>query len=803
MAKVVGIDLGTTNSVAAIIKSGAHVSLNRENERLTRSVVGTYRDTILVGAPAVNRGRLAPQDTIVSIKRLMGRSFTDSHVQEIIKSRRYTYEIVSPPDGTAESLRVRMGGKLYSPARISAEILKKLRNDTEYREKEAPSHAVITVPAYFSEKQRVATYQAAQFAGLSVLRLLHEPTAAAVTYGIEQLSGNNAKTVLVYDLGGGTFDVSIMVIAGTSFPEVKIKGDMWLGGDNFDELLMDYCLEQVRRELGSTNPRDNVEWMFPLREEARKAKEQLTALQSTELFLTLPNGRETCVEIARSQFEALIAPLVKRSIDISGRAIEEAGFSDADIDHVIVAGGSSSVPLVQQELERRFGADRLLRNLHPKEVVAEGAAILAARLGSAIQCPHCQHENREDASACGKCGFKLQAFIACLSCGASNSEDATTCSACGKKLGVSVAGIAQTAGPNYVLKLADGRATLIKAGDVCGVDYSRSFETAVPNQLMISAPVFALDYEDSAVDEVGPDNQSFAFLPIGLAKGRKVKLVYHVTADMIFQLRGELDDGTPVTFFKLQGGQDAAAIQVYEEADKLITGLDEQTRLANREDIDKARQTVLQFLAAGANSQPGSAEAEQCFSDARTRAEKLRELAAALRPNRGAVDRALRLASWVIGFSQEYSELLSPTTNTELVALIRRTQQLQSTRSEADAEKLSGDMFAFIDSLKGDDEFWWVIMSRIDSVSKRNPARGRYFDHLREQIIDANARGGFDGAKPLLDKLVNELMAEVKQYKERCPHTDCDAEITPGDRCCRNGHDLWLLAQGAANAAGV
>ena len=243
MAKVIGCDLGTTNSVIAIRQAEMKVLQSRENQDSIPSVVGSHRDQIIVGSLAVDRMMSAPENTIVSIKRLMGRAYRDPEVERV-KSR-YLYKIVPPSEGTDDDLRVMLGGRQYSPIEISSQILKKVKEDAELRLNDAVEFAVITVPAYFSDKQRDATRKAGQMAGLKVQKILDEPTAAAIAFGVDNVGPNDAANILVYDLGGGTFDISVLTVVGGIFAQLDIEGDMWLGGDDFDHKIMDCVIEHV------------------------------------------------------------------------------------------------------------------------------------------------------------------------------------------------------------------------------------------------------------------------------------------------------------------------------------------------------------------------------------------------------------------------------------------------------------------------------------------------------------------------------------------------------------------------------
>ena len=436
MAKMIGIDLGTTNSVAAIVDGPApRVLDNKEARTQTRSVVGLKKPKarkaeeggeILVGEIALDNWPFMPADTIISIKRLMGRGSADPEVQKV--RERVLYQVVEPSGGTKDGVRVIMGGKQYSPIDVSAMILKKIKEDAEFRLGEEVSHAVITVPAYFSQIQREATRKAGLKAGMKVIKILDEPTAAAIAFGMDTGDGT-PKTVLVYDLGGGTFDISVLMWAGNVFAPLNLEGDMWLGGDDLDQVLVDHALRHVREEYGvdPTNQPDQSDLRFlaELKKAAQAAKERLSSTRSVTLIvanLLMDDDKNLIsveLDITREEFERMILPLVGsykecvcgepnhptnsacakcgkslrasavkegKAVRLVHKAIRNAKLSPEQIDYVLMAGNSTTVPLVQQVLEDLFGPEKILRKVHPKHSVAMGAAIVAAMIGNRVVC---------------------------------------------------------------------------------------------------------------------------------------------------------------------------------------------------------------------------------------------------------------------------------------------------------------------------------------------------------------------------------------------------------------------------------
>jgi molecular chaperone DnaK len=401
MKRVIGIDLGTTNSVVAFKNKDVEVLRNKENEELTRSCVGVRETEILVGRPAFQLLDRDPQNTILSVKRLMGVAFKDEMVQKMIAETQkvrgyYKYTITQLKGGTDDAVAVVLGGKQYAPEQISAEILKKLKADAEEREGEI-SHAVITVPAYFTEKQKNATKLAAKYAGLKVLKILAEPTAAAIAYGVDNLKAGEAKTVLIYDFGGGTFDLSVLNIVDGQYLEMGTGGDRWLGGDDIDKELTNYIYKQVCAKyklnineidklIDNLQIRRKFRFLSDFRQKVEQIKIELSSSQSSDFILEDiledENGDtiDINITITRQEFEKLIRPFIQRSIDLIEDLLKEMNYDIKMIDKVLLVGGTSCIPLVKEMLVAKYGNDKIKVSKKPMLAVAEGAAILAHRL---------------------------------------------------------------------------------------------------------------------------------------------------------------------------------------------------------------------------------------------------------------------------------------------------------------------------------------------------------------------------------------------------------------------------------------
>ena len=381
MGKVIGIDLGTTNSCVAVME-GDKVKIieNAEGTRTTPSIVAYKDDEILVGQSAKRQAVTNPNNTLFAIKRLIGRRFDDKVVQKDIGM--VPYKIAKADNGDAW---VEINGKKLAPPQVSAEILKKMKKTAEDYLGETVTEAVVTVPAYFNDSQRQATKDAGKIAGLDVKRIINEPTAAALAYGMDKKQGDS--TVAVYDLGGGTFDVSIIEIADVDgeqqFEVLATNGDTFLGGEDFDSALIDFLVAEFKKDQDVNLKGDSLA-MQRLKEAAEKAKIELSSAQSTEVNLPYITADSTgpkhlVVTISRSKLESLTEELVQRTMGPCKIALEDAGIKIGDIDDVILVGGQTRMPLVQQKVQEFFGQEPR-KDVNPDEAVAAGAAIQGAVL---------------------------------------------------------------------------------------------------------------------------------------------------------------------------------------------------------------------------------------------------------------------------------------------------------------------------------------------------------------------------------------------------------------------------------------
>jgi molecular chaperone DnaK len=382
MGRTIGIDLGTTNSVMAVMEGGEPVVIpNAEGSRLTPSVVAISKSgERLVGQVARRQAIINPDNTIFSIKRFMGRKFNDPAVQRDVKL--VPYKVTAAANGDAQVI---MGGRAYSPPEISAMILQKLKTDAEAYLGEKVDKAVITVPAYFNDAQRQATKDAGRIAGLEVLRIINEPTASALAYGLDK---KHDEEIAVYDLGGGTYDISILDLGDGVFEVKATNGDTHLGGDDFDQRIIDWLADEFRKEQGIDLRADRTA-LQRLKEAAERAKIELSTTQQTEInlpFITADASgpKHLTMTLTRAKLEQLVVDLIEKTIPPMRQALADAEYQPSDIDEVLLVGGQTRMPAIQRKVQEFFGKEPH-KGINPDEVVAIGAAIQAGVLGGEVK----------------------------------------------------------------------------------------------------------------------------------------------------------------------------------------------------------------------------------------------------------------------------------------------------------------------------------------------------------------------------------------------------------------------------------
>ncbi len=381
-SKIIGIDLGTTNSAVAVMEGGSpKIIPSAEGRNTFPSIISFKGKEIIVGEPAKRQMVLNPKTTVESVKRFIGRKFNDPSVKKAIKHA--TYEIKEGKDGMAV---VEVDGKVYTPQEISAQVLMKAKRDAESYLGEEVTRAVITVPAYFDDSQRQATKQAGEIAGLKVERIVNEPTAASLAYGLDK---KGSEVIAVYDLGGGTFDISILEIGDGVFEVKSTNGDTFLGGNDFDQRVMDWIIEEFKKENDVDLSKDN-QALQRIKDSAEKAKIELSTAQQTEInqpFITQSkegNPLHLTMSLTRAKLEELVDDLIENSLKPVQKALKDAGVSAKDINQVVLVGGQTRMPKIQEKVKEFFGKEPH-KGVNPDEVVAVGAAVQAGVIGGDVQ----------------------------------------------------------------------------------------------------------------------------------------------------------------------------------------------------------------------------------------------------------------------------------------------------------------------------------------------------------------------------------------------------------------------------------
>ena len=541
MKKAIGIDLGTSNSVIAFKDTAVKIIRNKENEELTRSCIGLRKDEILVGRTAYQLLKTDPINTILSVKRLMGGAIKDKMVQDMIDSPYYKYGITSLKGGTDDAVAVILGGKQYTPEQLSSEILKKLKRDAEEKLGDEVTHAVITVPAYFTEKQKNATRIAAQLAGLKVQKLLAEPTAAAIAYGVDNLKAGDAKTVLIYDFGGGTFDLSILNIVDGQYMEAGTGGDRWLGGDDLDRALQTHILKRISQDynisdidtlIENLDQRKRFQFDAQFRDNVENIKIQLSSSMSAQLIM---DGFEDesgewvdfDITITREEFEKLAKPFIERSIELIDVLLKEVHYDISMIDNILLVGGTSCIPLIKQMLSLKYGAERIKVSEKPMLAIAEGAGILSHRLGDQYE-PVIGGET------------------------------------------IPIDEIVHTTNHNYFIEIVDGDTIkmekVIEKQSTLPVDKSKNFKTTTNNQKIVKVSVHA-DIENNEYQREGI---GFYLIKENLPIGSELTFDFHMDLDEILTI-AVAPKGKKHLSKKIIFGRGNADQRALVEIDELIT----------------------------------------------------------------------------------------------------------------------------------------------------------------------------------------------------------------------------------------
>ena len=808
MGRIIGIDLGTCRSVTATIDGPRpRILQNREAKNQTPSAVSLRKkkgksssgeSEILYGDAAIDNMVMAPKDTIISVKRLMGRAYSDPDVQKV--KEEYAYEVKEPSDGTKDSVVVTMGEQEYTPIDISAMILKKLKEDAEFRLGEEVSHAVVTVPAYFSQIQRDATRKAAMKAGLKIIKIQDEPTAAAIAFGLEE-SGDDtdAKITLVYDLGGGTFDISVLMWSGGTFVPLNKEGDMWLGGDNFDQVIMDHVINYIKQEF-DIDPRKNVRFMANLKLKAREIKERLSSSDAADFIIPAAlqdndgDFIDLDLEITRSEFERKAGHLVDRSVMLVNKAMENAALSAEEVHYVVMAGNSTCIPMVQRAMEKKFGQNKVLRKTHPKECVALGAAIIAARLNG-IFCEAPDPENPEK------------------QCGTLNSLDAVTCSKCGSPFEMSEKDREEIKkqreeefGSDDIAPFSYGTQS---SGDQYNVFIKKNdsfptqdikvliFHTQSPGQRIISIPVYGGDnlIKASANEKQG---EAFAILPPDMPEGTEIRIRLWLDEDGIFDLSAHLENGTDLKPIILKGGHIQRVVQQLEE---LIEKLAE-TKATNPQKAGEVEHAIEDILDDIKGIEDDSSESNMDDFDNRCQ-----DIKKKLETDTGQQDEELRKAENIVNYAQYISQRYAWAI--EDVTLSYQLREATSNAANAIQQKDISEIELCIKKLlqvleKLPQVIGILIWLSNEITTKIKPMASAKADELLTELdlIEQAFKSKDPSANFKLQQFINKIQTEVGQVGG-VPSTSgqitchsCGRQVPAGKRFCPHsdcGADLWVL----------
>ncbi len=739
MEKAIGIDLGTTYSVMAIVDKHLKIIQNREAEDLTRSVVGIRKGELVTGKHAYEfMAKGEPKDIIVSIKRIIGREFSDQNVQRW--KNNVEYKIKVPDGATDKSVAVLLGEKEYLPEEISAEILKKLKKDAEERGYKIDK-AVITVPAYFNDKQKDATRRAGYLAGLQVLRILPEPTASAISYKVDELEPGESRTVLVYDLGGGTFDIALLQIAGGTFIELGIGGDMWLGGDDFDKKLMQFVLKQTAIKydlensialLNNISAHDRFIAEFYLKEECRKAKEELSTVQKTDI--TIPswckdikgNMIDIEVELSRSNFESLIGKEIDRSVEIVKRVLKEAKYEIDQVDNILLVGGSSLMPLVRKKLSDVFPETKIILHTRPMLCVAEGAAILANRLVQAdkIECPHCGKEIASEVENCPDCQKEVNLI----------NPPVTMYN---MSLGI------ETEDEPFAEIMSKGN--YYPAGP-----FPRTFFTK-ENQHIILVPVKQFNHIDNVETTLG-----VLWLMIGkdkkVNKDTPIEVSIKIDQDGTVGATAKFLDGSGLTTGRAMGGKDQECLEYINKVEQMVHG--KETRLGDS-DKQKIQEKLIKIM-----HEPVADNIEE----AKKIEKEIKQLIDKSAEGKESQEKHINLVNYSEYILKRYHVLLDPELTYNIQKLVEKLKEYIESRDIENAEKTFLELDKVTDNIPKSVNFIdWVARAGW-MVEQDDPVLANELDNYAQMLIDLCKHNKFQE----FETKANEIMHKVEEiYKNK------------------------------------
>lgn len=719
MGNIVGIDLGTTNSVAAFKFAETQVVSDSKDGALVRSIIAFNGNKLIVGKEAYNQLLQDPENVIISIKRLMGRGFGDEVVQQQLEKLRY--KITQSKEGTENSIAVSLGGKEYQPEDISAEILKQVvKNAQAYQENQGQqgkiTKAVITIPAYFNDKQRYATENASIKAGLGKPVLLPEPTAAAISYGFNPNS-DDVKTILVYDFGGGTFDSSLITVSGNQFIESGKAGDLWLGGDDIDDKLAELVKQKVAKEedldsidslIAKMPYYQQVRFKADLKMATERAKIDLSSKTEAKVNPSTPLLDEfgmaipIDVTITRAEFEAMILPLVKRSIEICRDAIKYSDYPEDMIDVILLVGGSSQIPLVQEEVKKAFGSDKVVVHPRPMYGVAEGAGIVSAGITE----------------------------------------------------------IVGTVSRDYCIELVDDRRfELIKQGDTLPIQKSHTFKTEADGQELIHFKFFSPDKVKEGID-LSKNDERIGDMWLALDKpylrGTEVDVMVELDEEnsaltMTASLKNNPSVKVSGSFSR--GNQDekiASQVeglikQLNEEGDLTEIGVQRVNELAG-EIVRASNQIYLNGVLQRDRQQVAE--------------EKLKELQAFACSDRDTILMYIRDFDFALKFG---TNLMHDDQISRLNILLTQMNDAIDSNNISAMQKLAEDGSREFDNLPNLIHILILVKLGVIRAYRMAPAHGKVLENKFANVLEAIQRGDSTTA----DRILPDLIEEVREYLDR------------------------------------
>lgn len=709
MKKAIGIDLGTSNSVVSFKDTQVRIIRNKENEELTRSCIGLRNEEILVGRTAFQLLGNDPINTVLSVKRLMGGAIQDEMVKSMIKSPYYKYGISGLKGGTDDAVAVILGGKQFTPEQLSSLILKKLKSDAEEKLGDEVTHAVITVPAYFTEKQKNATRIAANLAGIKVQKLLAEPTAAAIAYGVDNLKPGEARTVLVYDFGGGTFDLSILNIVDGQYMEAGTGGDRWLGGDDLDRELQNYLIKRIEKQYNIDDIEDLIEGLplkkkfrfeFQLREKIEACKIELSYAQSSQLIMDGfedSNGEwiEIDITITRSEFENLIKPYVERTLELIDNLIREVGYDISMIDNVLLVGGTACIPLIKDMLTQKYGQSKIRLTEKPMLAVAEGAGILAHRLGDDYEPSLDTHSVIED--------------------------------------------ISYTTNHNYFIELKDEYDLIIEKQTPLPCNVTRNYKTSIGNQKVVKVGIFA------DVEKGKKERQTIGFFTIDedLPSGSDIVLDITLSIDEVFEIKAypRMNKAKSRNIVLARGNKDAKALGfLSENLEKVISG--DYSESQKDYFLNSAKREIERINSLGTDDYDSSKwdEIGTAIFTSMEQAEN--------------IDDSIDTDELTVVFGRvligEYPDLLGPQKCQQIASLISQAQQDQDP-----ARKMN----AFIELKNITDQYpvlitLFTVKMAADRIEGSNPDEAHRMNQMHEKIVSYFREGNKEKAFELMQEAI-------------------------------------------------